>query len=670
MYSLTRNTFLFGGDYSPEQWNEEILDRDIELMKELGVNCVTINVHSWFMNEPKEGVYDFTFLDRVVDSLKKAGIMINLATGTTSAPSWLYQKDHGTMKTNLSGTKMKHGVRERFCPTSINYIDAVRKMVSALAEHYKDEDSIILWHLNNELSGFCFCENCEKEFRIWLKNKYQSIDKLNDAWCTAIWGRYYSSFDDINVPTEASELYLNVNNMGYNLHSLPTEAIEYARFMSEKHMELFKIESECIKNYIPDAKTTNNYQFRDQFNYHTIAKPLDVISFDTYPERNDPIYTYDFNLDLVRNLKNQNEPFLIMEMTPNHASWSYWCSTKRPGEIGRIAMNNIAKGANSALFFQIRRTPSGFEKFHGAMIGHCGHIDTRIGRELKALSADLRKLPSDILETVPNPSVAVIHDWDEKLGVEIPCSVRKDIRYPEEVQHWYRYFDEHNIPTDVISLDQDFARYKLVVAPMVAMIRKEYADKLVDYVKNGGYLILTYYSGYTNECDYMYLGGQPGPFREAAGLWVEEIDGIKPGSFNSIKFEDGFECTVDFMCDVIRPETAKTIAAYQEDYYKNTPCVLENSFGGGTCLYVGAKPSNEGVDHILEKVVKKLNIESVLKTEGNVRASKRGKYLFVINHGETETNVDLGKKMWNILEKKEENSCVLSGNGYAIYLDD
>lgn len=204
---------------------------------------------------------------------------------------------------------------------------------------------------------------------------------------------------------------------------------------------------------------------------------------------------------------------------------------------------------------------------------------------------------------------------------------------------------------------------------MLAMIRKEHAEKLVDYVRNGGFLLLTYYSGYANECDYMYLGGQPGPFREAAGLWVEEIDGIKPGSSNSIRFDDGFECSVDFMCDVIRPETAETVAVYLEDYYRNTPCVMRNQFGKGTCLYVGAKPSKEGVDHILDGIAKELDIRPVLRTEGRARASRRGKYLFVINHGEAEEHVDLGKAMWNILEEREQSSLSLPANGYAILIE-
>ncbi|MCF0237187.1 MAG: beta-galactosidase, partial [Sphaerochaetaceae bacterium] len=271
------NGFPFGGDYSPEMWTDDVLLKDIELMRELGVNTVTLNVHTWIYDEPEEGKFDFSWLDKTIKRLKKENIGIIMATGTTAPPAWLYQKDHKILKTDIKGRAIKHGVREKFCPTSTTYIEAIKKMVSALANHYKDEESIIAWHLNNELSGFCYCEHCEQEFRLWLKKKYGTIENLNNQWCTAMWGRSYTSFEDIYAPTELNELYLNVNGDGFDLDSLPTEAIEYARFMSNAHKNLFELESTIIKSIIPSALCTNNFQFRDRFNYHEIARPLDFI---------------------------------------------------------------------------------------------------------------------------------------------------------------------------------------------------------------------------------------------------------------------------------------------------------------------------------------------------------------------------------------------------------
>lgn len=664
---LQLKNYPFGGDYSPEQWPEELQEEDIRLMQELGVNTVTINVHSWIFDEPEEGVYDFSWLDKVMVRLKRARIAVIMATGTTATPAWLYQKDHGILKTDIKGRALKHGVRERFCPTSPTYVNAIEKLVTALASHYKDEKNILLWHLNNELSGFCYCGHCEEEFRIWLEGKYGTIRALNEAWCTAMWGRYYTSFDDIMAPTELNELYENVNGEGFDLDSLPTEAIEYARFMSEKHAELFDLESKCIKEYIPDAVCTNNFQFRDRFNYHRIARSLDVIALDIYPNRGDPSYEAAFNLDSARNFIEQDKPFFIMEMTPNHASWAKCCAAKRPGELGKIAMDNIAHGANSALYFQIRRTPAGFEKFHGAMISHAGHLDTRIARELKALGKDLAKLPPDLQHEGLSAKVAVIHDWDEKLGVEIPCTVQKMIDYSAEVKHYYRYFHDHNINVDVISLDQEFSRYRLVVAPMVCMVREEYAQRLVKFVEDGGVLVLTYYSGYTNECDYMYLGGQPGPFRKIAGLWVEEIDGVRPEDDNHMVFPDGSTCGAGWMCDVIRTEGANVLARYGDGYYKDTPCLTENTYGKGLCIYIGAKPDQAGTDRILGMAVDKAGVSSVFSAPGLVRATVRGPYLFLINHGDIEETIDLHEELTNILTGEKERSCVLAANGYAVY---
>ena len=666
MNELKLRKIPFGGDYSPEQWPREVWNEDIRLMKELGVNTVTINVHSWIMSEKEDGKIDFSFLDEVVAMLKEAGIDIIMATATTAPPAWLYQKDYGILKTDIKGRPNKFGVREKFCPTSVTYREYARTFVTALANHFRNEKSILLWHLNNELSGFCYCEHCEEEFREYLRKKYGSIENLNDRWCTAMWGRTYTSFEDIYAPTELNELYLDVNGDGMDLDSLPTEAIEYARFQSEAHEELFRMEAECIKAAIPDAVCTNNYQFRGRFDYHRIAEPLDIISLDIYPEKGEASYNAAFNLDIARNFKKEDTPFLIMEMTPNHASWAKVCAAKRPGEIGLYAMANIAHGADSALFFQIRRTPAGFEKFHGAMIPHAGHIGTRIGRELKELSADLRKIPLDILDMRLEPETAVIHDWDEKLGVEIPCSVQKGIDYSKEVKYYYRYFHEHNIPTDVISLDQDFSRYKLIVAPMLCMIRKKHAERLQKFVEDGGVLVLTYFSGYTDECDYSYLGGQPGPLRKTAGLWVEEIDALKPEEHNTMVFHDGTSASVSYMCDVIRIDTAETLAVYGEDYYRGLPCLARNRLGKGECIYIGAKPDEEGVERILSMAVSEAAVEKGMSTPEGVRAVKRGDYLFLLNYSGEERTVSLPSEMDDVLGERKITEAVLKANGYSI----
>ena len=666
MNELKLRRIPFGGDYSPEQWSHDVWKEDMKLMKELGVNTVTINVHSWIMSEREEGRIDFAFLDDVVAMLKENDIDIIMATATTAPPAWMYQKDHGILKTDIKGRASKYGVRERFCPTSVTYRQHVEKFVSALAEHFKDEKSILLWHLNNELSGFCYCEHCEQRFRNYLKEKYGTIENLNERWCTAMWGRTYTSFDDIYAPTELNELYLNVNGDGMDLDSLPTEAIEYARFQSEAHRELFDLETQCIRKFIPDAVCTNNYQFRGRFDYHRIADPIDIISLDIYPEKTDPSYKASFNLDIARNFKKQDTPFLIMEMTPNHASWAKVCASKRPGEIGLYAMTNIAHGADSALFFQIRRTPAGFEKFHGAMIAHVGHLDTRIGRELKALSHDLCRIPLDILGMTLSPEVAVIHDWDEKLGVEIPCSVQKGIDYTKEVMHYYRFFHENNIATDVISLDQDFSKYKLIVAPMLCMLRGEYAEKLRTFTESGGILVLTYFSGYTDECDYMYLDGQPGPLKDVAGLWVEEIDALSPGESNRMVFHDGTSVSVSYMCDVIRDNGAEVLAVYGDDYYEGLPCLTRNRFGKGECIYIGAKPDSAGVDRILSIALSDAGITRGLDTPEGVRAVRRGDYLFLLNYSGEDRTVTLQESMLNVLSDEKTEEVFLPPNGYCL----
>lgn len=662
---------LYGGDYCPEQWDESVWQEDIRIMEYYGVNTVTLNVHSWCVIQPEDGPCDFTKMDRIVKLLSDHGIYIVMATGTAALPTWLLSKYPEIMAQDITGVRNRPAKRVNYCPNSPDYLRETKRMCRELACHYKDQENIILWHICNELEDKCYCENCARAYREWLREKYGTLKELNSRWNTMFWGHQYTEWEQINPPDYSNMMYRNLDGTGIDISAFPTETIEYLRFISVSYKRCFAIERDAIREFIPDALVTNNFQYRN-FDYDLLAKPLDVVSFDSYPSKEAPAYMAAFNYDLTRGINNFN-PFLIMEMSPNQASWEKCAPIKRPGEVAQIAMGALARGAESAMFFQIRRSRSGFEKFHGAMIEHSGRCDTRLGGELKAFGDVLKKLGNTFLDSKIPAKAAIMMDWDSRWGVEIPSSVHKNMRYQQEVLYYYEWLHSQNIMTDIIRPGSCLDGYEMVVAPMMYMINEEEAENIRTYVLDGGTFITTYYSGLADKEDNIWLGGYPGPLRDMLGLWIEETDALKAEEKNRVLMNASwlkgtYEC--GFLCDLIHVEGAGVLGTYGDDFYEGSPCITEHIYGKGKAVYLGTKPEKTLVSEILKHYCEEKKIRSVLQTEAGVEAVVREKkgtqYLFLLNHNDKEVEVKLEGKYKNLLTEVAQDTVELPAMGYAV----
>lgn len=662
---------LYGGDYCPEQWDESVWQEDIRIMNYYGVNTVTLNVHSWCIIQPEEGPCDFTKMDKIVNLLTDHGINIVMATGTAALPTWILNQYPEIMAQDITGVRNKPAKRVNYCPNSPDYLRETKRMCRELAHHYQNQENIILWHLCNELEDRCYCENCAKAYRKWLQEKYETLENLNNSWNTMFWGHQYSAWEQINPPDYSNMMYRNVDGMGFDLSAFPTETIEYLRFMSISYERCFEIERDAIREFIPDARVTNNFQYRN-FDYDILAKPLDVVSFDSYPPKDDPAYVSAFNYDLTRGI-NKLDPFLIMEMSPNQASWARCAPIKRPGEVAQIAMNAIARGAESAMFFQIRRSRSGFEKFHGAMIEHSGRCDTRLGSELKEFGDVLKKLGNTFLDSRISAKAAVLMDWDSRWGIEIPSNVHKNMQYQKEVQYYYEWLYAQNIMTDIIRPGSCLDGYEVIMAPMMYMIDEKEAENIKDYVRRGGTFITTYYSGLADKEDNIWPGGYPGLLKDMLGLWIEETDALKPEEKNSIKLNASwlkgtYEC--GFLCDLIRAEGAEVLGTYGGDFYEGIPCMTEHSYGKGKAVYLGTKPEKKLVAEILRHYCEEKEVKPVLQTEAGVEAVLREKgerqFLFLLNHRDEKAKIKLNGRYKNLLTEAELDTVELPVFGYAV----
>lgn len=629
----TFRQILYGGDYNPNQWDRKVWEEDMRLFPKAGINSVTINVFSWARLQPSENEYSFEELDDVVEMLSSRGYDIVMATSTAALPAWMFHRYPEVGRTDFEGRRHKFGNRHNACPNSLVYQTFARRLAGELARRYGNNRQIVCWHINNEYGGECFCENCEKAFRVWLKNKYKTLDALNQAWNMEFWGHTVYDWDEIVLPNVLGEARDRAGG-STEATSFAGISVDYRRFMSDSMLENFKMERDEIRRYDPDTPVTTNlmgtYKNLDYFKW---AKEMDIVSWDNYPAYNTPWSHVAMTHDLMRGLKGR--PFMLMEQTPSQQNWQPYNSLKRPGQMRAQSYQTLAHGADTIQFFQLRRSVGGCEKFHGAVIAHAGTENTRVFREVSQLGMELKNLGDQFLGADNASSVGMIFDWDNYWAFEYTSGPNQDLKYVDQLQRYYEYFYRNNIMVDMVPADGEFSKYKILAAPVLYMVKEGMKEALEEYVSQGGILITGFMSGLVDQSDNVYLGGYPGPLRKLAGVWVEEIDALAPEQTNHLRFADGTAAECRMVCDLMHLEGAEALAWYQNNFYAGTPAVTCHSFGKGTVFYVGTVADKQGLAKILDQAVKIAGVSPVIqeKTELEVvcRTGQNKRWYFVMN---------------------------------------
>ena len=622
---------LYGGDYNPNQWPREVWNEDMRLFKKAGINSATVNVFSWAKLQPNEETYDFSELDDVIDMLGKENFDIVLATSTAAMPAWLAKKYPEVTRVDFEGRRHKFGQRHNHCPNSPVWRRYARQLASELAQRYGKNPHVTCWHINNEYNTGCYCENCEKAFRVWLRKKYGSLEALNAAWNTEFWGHTFYDWDEIVAPNSLAD------GMGFGWTRKTAFAgisLDYDRFLSDSLLENYKMERDAIREHDPDTPITTNlmgtYKGLDYFKW---AKEMDIVSWDNYPAYNTPWSETAMRHDLMRGLKNQ--PFMLMEQTPSQQNWQAYNSLKRPGQMRAQSYQTIAHGADTIQFFQLRRSKGACEKFHGAVISHSGSEETRVFQECSQLGAELAALGSQLLGADNPAQVGILFDWDNYWALEYTSGPSVDLKYCNQIHQYYRYFYDRHIPVDMVPMDGDFSRYKAIVAPVLYMVKEGVAEALTAFVEAGGTLITGFMSGIVDQSDNVHLGGYPGPLRKLCGVWAEEIDALAPEQSNTLKFMDGSQSKCGLLCDILHLEGAQALAVYGEDFYAGAPAVTKNAYGKGTVYYVGTQPEAQGLDKILDSLTGQGEIHPLIPDRTQLEVTRRVKdgteFWFILN---------------------------------------
>ena len=609
---------IHGGDYNPDQWLDrpDILKEDIRLMKLAGCNAMSLGIFAWSTLESREGEYHFEWLDGIIDSLYDEGISTILATPSGARPPWLANKYPEVLRVTAEGQRRHFGERHNHCPSSPVYREKVAAINGRLAERYGKHPAVILWHLSNEYSGACYCPLCIKEFRTWVKNRYGDLKTLNHAWWTSFWSHGYSDWDEIEPPSPLGEPMLH----GLNL--------DWKRFTTQRTLDFMKFEIKTVREKAPHIPVTTNLMGTfEGLDYWELSEPLDLVSWDSYPSWHGigPVscswcdWDIDgkdwrlashvaFTHDLIRSLKKRS--FLLMESTPSVTNWQPVGKLKRPGMHALASIQAIAHGSDSVQYFQWRKSRGGFEKFHGAVVDHVGHENTRVFQEVRALGAQLAELDG-VVGALVKSDVALYFDWENRWALDDAKGPRNDNHkeYREDCFAHYYQFWRRGIPMDLVDRRADLSSYKILIAPMLYMVRGETAKKIEEFVSKGGTFITTYWTGIVDENDLCHLGGFPGPLKKVLGVWAEEIDALYPGETRTFTMKGGNSLGLRgifkarLLWEGLHVEGAEELATFDSDIFAGMSAVTMNRYGAGKAYYLASRNEELFLDEFYEKII-------------------------------------------------------------------
>ncbi|MDR1867343.1 MAG: beta-galactosidase [Treponema sp.] len=655
---------LHGGDYNPEQWikwKDTIWKEDMRLAQAAYINTVSVGIFSWSTLEPHEGEFHFEWLDEVLDMCAEHGIVAVLATPSGAKPAWLAQKYPEVLRVNERRERNYYGGRHNHCLSSPIYREKVSRINTLLAERYKKHPALGLWHISNEYGGECHCPLCQERFRQYLQHKFQTLESINEAWWTAFWSHTYTDWTQIESPGPLGENGLH----GLNL--------EWKRFTTEQFVDFYLCETKPLKEITPNVPcTTNLMGTYPGIDYMRLAEVLDVAAWDSYPRwtsRDDTVLgaRTGFLHDLARSLKKK--PFLLIESCPSATSWQQVAKLRSPRLHVLQSMQAVAHGADSVQYFQIRKSRGGPEKFHGAVIDHEGSEHTRVFHDVQDVGRQLSQLDSLVGAQTP-AQTALIYDWHVRWALDDANGFLQDkTQYEQTVIDHHRAVWNQTIPVDVIDSTRDFGTYRVLIAPMLYMIRPIVAERIKTFVEQGGIFVATYLTGYVDEHDLTFLGGFPGPLKELLGLWCEELDSLFPDMENSFEWQKKTYKVHDF-CELVHLRGATSLALYEKDFYAGRPALTVHPYGKGKAYFIASRTGDDFLESFYQYIAAEASLNKALQSplpEGvnaQIRVTGTDTFIFVMNFTHEKKTVDGGSAGIKILDafetwiiKKPHSSC-------------
>ncbi|MGM7668920.1 beta-galactosidase [Microbacterium sp. A93] len=614
----------FGGDYNPEQWSRETWREDVELMRQAGVNFVTVGVFSWATIEPRAGAREWGWLDEILDLLHAADISVDLATPVASPPPWLGVQHPDILPVDRDGVRLIAGSRNQFSPASRTYREHALAITRDIAERYATHPAVRMWHVGNEYGQIDHGDEAAREFRRWLQERYGSIDEVNRAWNTAFWSQRYDDFAEIMPP----------RRMPYLVN--PAQSLDFRRYSSDQLLDCYTELRDAIRQTGAEQPITTNFMgFFALADYHSWAGEVDVIADDQYPDPANPNAPSEIALvqDLMRSLGG-GRSWVLMEQAISAVNWRSHNVPKSPLRARQDSLQAVARGADAICFFQWRQARSGAERFHSSMLPHAG-ADSDVFRGTCQQGADLRLL-APVGGSRVATDVAMLFDWSSWWAAEEPARPTERLSTMTEMNRWYRSLWRRGVSVDVLSHDAALDAYKVILVPHAYILNSATAAALTAAAARGAQIVIGPFSGVADENGGIMQGRSPVLLRELLGVSGEEWAGM-PDEPGALRFADGFgpsePQTASILAEHLRTEGADVMATHDGGELAGLPAITRNR----TAWYLSAVVSDGALDAVLAAALASASVSGAVPgldvlPEG-LEAVQRGDVLFLLNHG-------------------------------------
>lgn len=627
-----------GAAYYPEHWPKERWSKDIQMMKEAGINVLRMAELAWSFLEPEDSGFDFGWLDEFISMAYKEGIEVILGTPIEATPTWLNNMHPEIIAADEFGRI--HGGRGRHCYNNENFIEHVERIVNEMAAHYASNPAVIGWQTDNEIrAAKCYCPKCTGLYRKWLQNRYGTLEKLNEEWGTRFWSQVYKSWDEVKLPA-ADQLTVSVSQI-----------LDHSRFASHSAVEHSNRQAEIIKRHAPHQFVTHNtmglYPWLDVYK---LSEKLDFISWDSYPGVDDDNFLTCMSHDHQRGAKQSN--FWVMEQKNGYFNGADYNLAIEPGLVRLWGFQDIARGADGVVFYRWRSGRYNVEQNPNGILRHDG-TPRRAYYEIKKLTGELGDFGEALAGTRVEAPVAIIYSYDQIWALESNRQY-KSFDYVPNIMPYYKALAGMGVTADLVDPLADLSKYRMVIAPSFIMVSSEAAANLKKYVSDGGCLVFGARSGNKTWSNVTVDTPWPGLLSELTGIVIDEFEVLADKYFNTVSYK-GKEYDVRVWLDMLECGTAETLAVYSGKFYAGRTAVSRNVYGSGTAVYVGVMGNDELIKDILSDALKECGIDAGPLPEGifvTKRVSDSNAYTFIINAGRETKRVYVDKPGIDLLSKR------------------
>ncbi len=631
----------YGVSYYPEHKIKEELKHDIHLLKQSGINTVRMGEFAWSRMEPEEGSYAFQWLVDVVNELGESGIDTILCTPTACPPAWLVEKHPDILYRDNRRVIRPFGGRRHYCYTNEIYRRYSEKITEALSQAFCDNPYVVGIQIDNEPAqegtGRCTCEACTHGFHSWLKKRFHTIEEFNRRSGSIFWSQEYSRFDQIPVPVNSIEA--GCENLIRAYYENPTVRLLFEEYASDMQIEYQDIQTKVLKKYFGENVliTTNGTGLAtNSIDYYKSFRSLDRYAFDFYPDLRDAKISslaYAFG----RGIK-EDRPFWVLEFMSGggHRLGGSGRLQPNPGALKQAVLQAFAHGAEMLLHFQFRTFPFGAEQLNYAIVDMDG-VPRRRYFEMKETADLLKKL--EALETAEfQNKTAICFDYASHWALRIKPVNAPDFDYLNYLEKIYTAFEREGISSDIISLQSDISRYKILVLPAAIILSRENQEKIRNYVADGGILVATFLTSVKNEDNVGYTEVLPAGLQDVFQTSVEETEPVFDKNRNRVRLalEEKTIITEDCSWSELLGGASEPLGMYLDDYKKNQKVISASRYMSGKAYYIGTDLNENAYRSLFRYIadsagIKGLNIQREDKVEAVVRYLEDKEIVFLFN---------------------------------------